>query len=281
MQLIFNDHSLELELYNTNFVDAWCNWVFNESNELDLNFDYNRVKQLHSERLTLIDKLDTILNAVNEIAVSMGLPDKWHYELSNLYDSNFLQRTHEQWAMISKEANEKHLPLYDAQVAEIWNAHNQKLAEQSKHYNDINSWVHHIEFQYKFFSMSRVMFNRSDEAIKSYNITPSDTSFIKDAVTIPFNDIGRPQYEKFCISGNVTNPEISNYNNVINAVELSSTPVQTPIDPRFITTCEQQGVEQWGLNVCVAKNKEIDTQLMGYTVISNFTEGENRMILKR
>ena len=183
--------------------------------------------------------------------------------------------------MISKEANEKHLPLYDAQVAEIWNAHNQKLAEQSKHYNDINSWVHRIEFQYKFFSMSRVMFNRSDEAIKSYSITPGDTSFIRDAVTVPFNDIGRPQYEKFCLSGDVINVEISNYNNIINAVELSGNPVQTPIDIRFIKACIQQGVEQWGPNVCIAKNKEIDTQLMGYVVISNFTEENNKMILRR
>ena len=259
MKLNFNDTQIVLEPYNTNFVDRWMNWVFDSSNTLRLNFDDVAVQQQYTQWLENVDNLNRLLDMVNRIAINDGMSPEWIYDKSESVDSNFLQETHEKWADITKKSCEQHLLIFNPETKEIYESINKKLSEVSMCYNDINNCVHKIEFQYRFFAMHRLTFNLSTEKINDYIITAEDTSFIKDTIVIPFNDIGRPQYEKYCISGSVIHPEISNYQNIVNAVEIQSSPAPQYCHKSYIEKCTSDGIPLYGPYVSILLLEAIQT----------------------
>ena len=119
--------------------------------------------------------------------------------------------------------------------------------------------------------MYGVRFNLSNDNNMLYNITAKDTSFVKDSISVPYRDIGRPQYEKYCLSGLVDHPEISNYQNIISAIEIQSSPMQQPCVPSFIAECEQENTDAFGPYVSIANISGPDTQQLGHMIISNLS----------
>jgi hypothetical protein len=281
MKIVFNEYEHELELYNTNFVNVWHDWMFNDANEVYLIADENRLQSKHNEWIELTNKLTRILEKVNEISVAEKLPDRWHYDMSTKFDSNFLQKTHEKWAQITKESWEEHLPVFNYKTKEIYDTINKQLRKFSMSYNDINNAVHQIEFLYKFFMLHHISIQKSTENIKNYSIKHDDTSFVNDIITMPFQDIGRPQYEKYCISGEVIHPEISNFIHITNKLEFQSNATVQSVHPSYIEKCNQLGVPVWGTNVSIAKNKNPNPQSLGFLLIRNFSETKNNTLLLR
>lgn len=282
LKLIFNENEVDLELYNTNFVDRWVSWAFDRSNEITLDFNKYSIEYLHNKWLDVTYNLNNILEKVNSISVKENLPDKWYYDFSYIYDTDFLQRIHEQWAEITKQSLEVHLPIFDQNTKKIYDTINTKLHEQSMDYSNINNAVHDVEFLYKFFLLHSIKLNKDTLSLNEYKIKPEDTGFIKDSVSIPFYDIGRPQYEKYRISGKVDHPEISHYQNLVDIIEIQSSAQQEPVLETFIDECNKNNVPCWGPYVSIARNKSNDNQLIGYNIIKNFNQnGNNTLLLKK
>ena len=281
MKIVFNEYEHELELYNTNFVNVWYDWAFGNSSEICLVFNEHDLKSRYDNWVELTEKLNLILEKINEIAVAENLPEKWHYDMSTKFDSKFLQQTHERWAQITKESWEQHLPIFNHETKEIYDCINRQLRNISLSYNDINNAVHEIEFLYKFFMLHRISIQKSTEGIQRYSISPEDTSFVKDVISMPFHDIGRPQYEKFCISGEVIHPEISNFIHITNKLEIQSNATMESVHPSYIKKCKQSNVAAWGTNVSIAKNKYPNPQSLGYLLIKNYSEFKNNTLLLR
>jgi len=281
MILSFNNNEVDLDYYNTNFVDRWVSWAFNSSNEIILNFNEHAINSHYNKWLEVTSYLNNILEEVNSISVTENLPDKWHYELSTIYDTAFLQRTHEQWAHITKQSLEMHLPIFDQDTKEIYDIINLKLRSKSIDYSHINTAVHKIEFLYQFFYLHNIKLYKDTSSLNEYKIKPEDTGFIKDSIAIPFYDIGRPQYEKYRISGKVDHPEISHYQNLVDTIELNGSAKQEPCVDSFVDECDKHNVPCWGPYVSIAKNKSNDNQLIGYNIIKNFNQnGNNTLVLK-
>lgn len=281
MKLIFNENEVDLELYNTNFVDKWVSWAFDRSNEITLDFNKYSIEYLHKKWLDVTTNLNNILEKVNSISVKENLSDKWYYDFSYIYDTDFLQRTHEQWAEITKQSLEVHLPIFDRDTREIYDMIDTKLREQSIDYSYINNAVHDVEFLYRFFTLHKIKLNKDTLSLNEYKIKPEDTGFIKDIVTIPFYDIGRPQYEKYRISGKVDHPEISHYQNLVDTIELSGSATQEPLLDSFVNECNKHNIPIWGPYVSIAKNKSTDNQLLGYNIIKNYKENQNNILILR
>lgn len=282
MKLTFNDAEYELDLHNTNFVDAWHSWLFDSNDSVFLIFDEPSLHSYSIRWAELTQKIIKILERVNEISNEEGLSSRWYYELSNNIDTDFLQKTHERWAQITKESWEQHLPIYNQQTKEIYDAVNKKLRVDSLTYNDINHAVHEIEFLYQFFMLHRVSIQKSLDGLASYQITHSDSSFTEDVISLPFNDIGRPQFEKYCISGRVADPEISNFANITNKLEFRSKAKSEVCLQSYIDECETFGVPVWGPYVPIAGSKVTNPQELGYTIIKNFSENKlNELLLRK
>lgn len=281
MKIVFNEYEHELDLYNTNFVNAWHDWVFGNDSEVFLVFNENTLRNHHDNWVALTERLTCILEKINEISTKESLPEKWHYDMSTKFDSKFLQQTHEQWAQITKESWEQHLPIFNLETKEIYDHINKQLRSSSLTYNDINGAVHEIEFLYKFFQLHRISIQKSVDGIKGYSIQHTDTSFVKDAITMPFHDIGRPQYEKYCISGEVIHSEISNFTHITNKLEIVSNPLAESVHPSYIEKCMHSGVPVWGTNVNIAKNTAPNPLSIGYLLIRNFSEIRTNTLLLR
>ena len=119
MKIVFNDYEHELDLYNTNFVNAWHDWAFGNDSEVFLIFNENNLKNCHDNWVALTERLTRILEKINEISVKESLSDKWIYDTSTKFDSKYLQHIHEQWAQITKESWEQHLPIFNPETKEI------------------------------------------------------------------------------------------------------------------------------------------------------------------
>lgn len=281
MKIVFNQFEHELELYDTEFVNLWQEWSFNNSTEVFLRFDENNLSHQYHRYTIMISRLTEILEKVNKISIVENLPEKWHYDLSTVFDSNFLQKTHEKWAQITKESWEKHLPIFNEETKEIYDSINKQLRLFSLNYNDINNAIHDIEFLYKFFMIHNVSLQKSIETFPPYSIKPEDTSFTNDVITMPFYDIGRPQYEKYCISNEILHPEISNFTHIINKLEIRSHAVSEPVNQGYIEKCINNNVPVWAPNVCIAKNKTSNPQSIGHLLIANYQEDKPNILLMK
>ena len=283
MKICMNKNEFELELYDTNFVDVWHNWIFKENDEVVITFNdddfANRVNQVVESQ----NKLDDILNSVNNAITEHGLSEEWLYPRSNSFTQRFLETTHEKWANTTKQAQEKHLPIYDEQVDKTIVELQKILRNQNISYHDINHAVHMIEFKYRFFSLHWAVIQRPSNEISHYRVTHEDTSFVKDVVSLPFNDIGRPQYEKYILCGKVQHEEISNYQNITNRIELEGRAIADSIDSNYISECEKAGVPVWGTVVNIAKKKQRDPSMLGYQMLTGWKseDGKNRLCLRK
>lgn len=282
MKLILNNYHYEFELYNTNFVDVWYNWLFSDSAQVKLTIDKGSLVNAQQRLLDATNDISDLLDIVNNISVELNLSNKYVYDITNTYDFDFLQKTHEQWAQITKEANEEHLPVYDPETYQVYQLIQNKLKAHNRDYNDINDAVHRIEFIYRIFYLNGNYIQKQiSDSVSLYKITPEDTSFTRDVVSLPFYDIGRPQYEKYLVGGFVDHIEISNYQNIINRIEMTTRPTTDPVDPNFILECERLNVPHWGPYVNIAKNKYRNPGILGYYIINDVDPNNNTVVLSK
>jgi hypothetical protein len=282
VKLILNNYHYEFQLYNTNFVDVWYNWLFSDSTQVELKIDKSSLINAQQRLSDATNDIANLLDIVNNISAELNLSNKYVYDTTNTYDFDFLQKTHEQWAQITKEANETHLPVYDHETYQVYQAIQNKLKAHNRDYNDINDAVHRIEFIYRIFYLNGNYIQKQIvDSVSSYKITPDDTSFTRDVVSLPFYDIGRPQYEKYLVGGFVDHSEISNYQNIINRIEMTTRPTTDPVDPNFILECKRLNVPQWGPYVNIAKNKYRNPGILGYYIINDVNPNNDTVILSK
>lgn len=282
MKLLLNNYSYEFQLYNTNFVDVWHSWLFAHSPQIELKIDQNAVKHARQHLVAAVNDIRNLIDIVNQISNKLNLSNRYIYHNTDDCDFNFLQSTHEQWAQITKEANEKHLPVYNDETNQIYKLIQAELASMNREYNDINNAVHRIEFIYRIFYLNgNYIQQQVSDQLALYKITPADTSFTRDVVSLPFYDIGRPQYEKYLLGGSVDHEEISNYQLITNRIEITTRPTIDPIDIEFVNECKRLNVPQWGPYVNIAKNKNRNPGLLGYYILNDTSDNNDTVMLSR
>jgi len=269
MKLILNHNSLEFKLYDTNFVDYWHNWVFENGNETELSITNSNVVQQHMSWIDNKDRLARLLASNNSIVARHGLPDRYLYDIGPP-TSEFLAKTHEQWAQITKEACEMHLPVYNAQTHDIYQEINTLLVQIGEQYSNINTSVHNIEFAYRFFNAHNIEVLQPAIPRGDYVIEAADTSFVHDAISVPYYDIGRPQFEKYMVSGQVTHTEISNYDAIANRIELTSMSVQDVVPDDYYNQCWENNVPVYGNYLNIATNPNRNWASLGEFIIGNY-----------
>lgn len=281
MLLIINELEIDIVNLNTNFTDYWMNTVFKSNQAVPLNVDNSRLLHLRNNYTQCWNNLQNTLLTVNDIVNKRNLPDRFKYAIANSPSTTFLESTHEQWAQFSKEALEQHrADVYNPDTAIVYTDINAELSNTGMHTDRINNMVHELEFLYRHLHIHQmslpVQFNYGD-----YKVTPSDTIFGYNNVVVPFMDIGRPQYEKWCISRHVVHTEISNYDRIINYLDFYSTPVPITPNPEFITQCNYEQVPVWGnvLSIGVANYTNFDA--VGYDVVNALVDDNNYIMVKK
>jgi hypothetical protein len=280
MYLSLNEKLFEVELVNTHFAQYWHDWLFLESDKVDIKINELESWNHYLRYRAHVDKLKIIIDANNEIVTKYGLHEFFLYEpITNTPAMSLLSATHEKWAYISKKTFE-----FDQKEQEIINVYeliNSDLIEKiGKDYAWINPYVHDIEFEYKFFYMHNANIMRP-EISRSYKIKDSDTSFKKELISLPYYDIGRPQFEKYQITGEVFHPEISNYITIVNSVHFTSSALVEEVPKSYHTLCSEIGSPVFGNYVPICKNKMISPYSFGEFICQNLLEtGNNFYFLK-
>mgnify|MGYP003641701096 CR=1 FL=1 len=270
MHINLNNASFSLAEYNTDFVQFWKDWAFVTDDCIQLDFDTNKISAAHTAYVAAYNRLMALLTENNKLVHEHGLEDNFIFVLSDFADIDFLAATHEQWAHITKQACEKHTSIYDAAVERDYQLLDQGL-QHLRGYEEINAAVHCIEFMFKFVFIHNITIPQPAPNRSDYTIIPNDTSFIKDTVGVPYYDIGRPQYEKFLVSGAVKHSEISNYLAIANRIELTSCRIQDVIDDNFIKQCADENVEVFGPYLNVASTQHRNPSMLGCFLLQHYS----------
>lgn len=281
MKLVFNNSSYELDICDTTFAQQWYRWMFDSENSVDIDISrgIDNLSRRAQEYLAAKNILSNTLNTVNTIVSDLGY-DMYHYYHYDDLGIRDLLNIHEKWARITRQAWEQHLSIYDPSIKKEYDEINSRLNEVGIDYQYINNQVHAVEFMCQYTYLHGLSILKDTTALREYRIVPADTSFIRDAVSMPFYDIGRPQYEKYVISGVVDHEEISNYANITNQIEINADPKQVVVDSRFYDLCLDKGVPCYGNYVSIAKSAHRNPWTLGEFLLTNYSfDSENKMTL--
>jgi hypothetical protein len=273
MYLKLNDHAFELEIADTAFAHYWHDeWLFKDQEMLHLWFDHTGAHSRKLEHIQHVQRLKRIIDENNEIVTRLGISDDYLYEPINPNPSmSLLSDTHEKWADITKKKFE--WDLQEEDVMKIYDAINSELSED---YSLINNYVHAIEFLYKFFYIHDVDIPL-EEIGRSYTIVPSDTSFKKELGTIPYYDIGRPQFEKYQIDRTIDHPEISNYMHISNRIHFTSGAMVEDVPKSYYALGAELNVPIYGNYLPVLKSADISPYAFGEFIMTYLQADDNQL----
>jgi len=260
LKLCINDTKLEIQLNDTNFVDYYVNRLFHTSVQKELT-SLNLYQDYQTWNLRRNDLLD-LLVATNKI-VDQGLVDEgWRFDVPDTVegvDVKYLGYVHEHWAdytdrfkKIQARGNtqdpfEKQMVVMDKRLRQ----------EGFRSFAQINHCVHLIEHMHlQMYSIFKINQMNSKH---DYQVQAEDTTFYPSQLNIPYHDIGRPQYEKWLLSGSVTNTEIENFTNISNQIELSminNRLVNCHPEQEYIDACNRAEVDIWGNYLPLGNFKE-------------------------
>lgn len=280
MHLILNDNSFEIYTVRTEFSEYWKNdWLFKDADAVNAKFSQHHALRNKADVQVKAEKLRRLVTRVNEISQSQGLDSRYIYDdTAEIPSMEMLANTHERWANVTLKAFEHdHI---DESVVEAYAAINSILKEEGFDYTQINNFVHDVEFAYKFFFLHDVEFER-DAIGRQYEIKPSDTSFVQEFMCIPYYDIGRPQFEKFQVSNQVSNPEISNYIAVTNRVHLTGNVRQEVVPFSYYEQTSSQGISAYGNHVPVCKSALHSPYAFGEFIMTNCQDLEDSLRIVR
>lgn len=281
MIILINDIELNIEYLNTDFVDYWTSTVFKHNEIISTTFNNEYLVSLKNRYDIAWRNLKTLLETVNELVINHQLDTKFLYFISDKPGTQFLESTHEQWAFFSREALEEHIPeIYNVETNKIYHFLNAELKKINTNTDHINNMVHELEFIYRYLTVHNLSLPSVDFIYGDYVVKPTDTVFGYDSVVVPFMDIGRPQYEKWTISKQVTHQEISNYDRITNYIDFYSTPIRFVPNPKFITQCKNENVPVWGnvLSIGTASYDNFDE--VGYAFVNALSD-TNRISIKK
>ena len=277
MKLCINDTKLEIELKNTNFVDYYVDRLFHKSVQQELTSPnlYEDYQTWKMHRNQLVD----ILVATNNV-VSQGLVDEgWRFDIPDTVagvDVKYLEYVHEHWAdytdrfkKIQAQGNtqdpfEKQMVVMDMRL--------QRAGFSG--FRQINHCVHLVEHMHMLIFSHFFLSNRLEY---DYQVQAQDTAFYPSQLNVPYHNIGRPQYEKWLLSGSVTNTEIENFTDIPNHIELwmTSNKLVKNCQPEqeYIDACNRAGVEVWG-NYLPLGNLKDNYFHSGYKIFNAFFDDE-------
>jgi hypothetical protein len=282
MRISLNDVDIEIKNSNTDFTDYWMSTVFKSTDQVlaDVNNDY--LLSLKQQYDAAWNKLRSLLDTVNELIVKHQLDNSLIYRIENTPSTRFLELTHEQWAAFSSEALEKHNNnIYNPDTNEIYYLLNDDLKNKNTSTDHINNMVHTLENIYRYSAIHNIRLSSVNFVYNDYKVKPSDTIFGHDSLVVPFRDIGRPQYEKWSISGHVSHNEISNYDRITNYIDFYfCAPSRIVPNRRFIRQCKTEDVPAWGnmLSIGTAKYHNFDD--VGYLFVNALTTNNYLSIKK-
>ena len=263
MELIINDVSFGITLYNTNFVDYWINRVFKNNNVIELtlhNDGREPLSRFLKEKNTNLEELLNKIYEINKIINKSSFEWVTPFPIES-FSQEWLSKLHEQWVETT---------LYmEAQKHEQYGIEAEKLAEALCNvYWKINPLVHALEYLNDNF---RIVFLRLfaneyqlSKHCSEYTVKANDTSFFTSNIVSPFNDIGRPQLEEWLLKKRITK-ETSNYDNISGYIDISFFHEHRYPDNcinEYKIFCNENTVEEWGpiLNI---------GQFSNYTYMTN------------
>ena len=264
MELIINDVSFDITLYNTNFVDYWINRVFKNNNviELTLHNDGREilsrfVKEKNNNLEELLNKIYEINKIINKFSFEWVKP----FPIES-FSQEWLCKLHEQWAETTLYMEARKHKQYGVEAQSLATELNNNM------YWKINPLVHALEYLNDNF---RIVFLRLfaneyqlSKHCSEYTVKATDTSFLKSNIVIPFNDIGRPQFEEWLLKNRITN-ETSNYSNISGYIDILFLHEHRYPDNcinEYKIFCNKNNLEEWGpvLNI---------GQFSNYTYMTN------------
>lgn len=274
-----NDDLFEIRIAGTEFSYFWRDWVFSENTEVETNFNQEGIQDRIDQYRFAVNNLRSIIDRNNEFVQRQGFDDKYLYQPIGEHPSpQLLVDTHEKWADFTKQKFEPKQPNPDHD--EIYNIINHEMHKNGWDYKNINDFVHQVEFKHKFFLLHQINLV-SPPIAYSYIIKPEDTSFTRELIALPYQDVGRPQFEKFQVSGLVDHEEISNYRYLVNRIEITCAQMQENVPKQYYEKCRDQGVHAYGNHVPLFKTSSYNPGASGYFMLKNLrSDGQNRLFLK-
>lgn len=279
VKLIINENELEIAPKNTNFVDYWTTKVFKNSNTIQCSMkslSEGKTYNLHNFKKHKVNLLN-LLYEFNQIVELEKLPSELSYNLQDSVEPKYLQYVHEKWAHFTIQSYHVPSPHFNLEIKEYCDILNHKLNERFNSSIDtrtINNYVHNLEHLYLHYQTIIILL---DDIFPygEYRVTEQDTIFGIDNLMISFWDIGRPQYEKWILSKDITSNEISNFETISPRVEVRAESTHTVPHDDYVNLCKKMNIPVWGNKLPLGNIKHINYYDIGYSIINSMKENES------
>ena len=264
MELIINDVSFDITLYNTNFVDYWINRVFKNNNVIELtlhNDGREPLSRFLKEKNTNLEELLNKIYEINKIINKFSFEWVKPFPIES-FSQEWLCKLHEQWAETTLYMEARKHKQYGVEAQSLANELN------NNGYWKINPLVHSLEYINRQFRLESLRIfpdvYQLSKNCSEYTVKATDTSFLKSNIVIPFNDVGRPQFEEWLLKNRITN-ETSNYSNISGYIDIlflhEHRYPNNSIDAYKIF-CDENTLEAWGPMLNIG-------QFSNYTYMTN------------
>jgi hypothetical protein len=279
MKLIINEQTLEIIPKNTNFVDYWTSKVFGNNNtrqcdtsSLTSGKNYNLKKFKNFKK-----KLFDLLLEFNRIVETENLPNYLAYDIKSTGAPDYLEYVHEKWAHFTIQSYHVPSPEFNRDMKSYCEILNQRLNKKFGNSVDtrtINDYVHDLEHLYLYYQSDIVLPNGLF-LYNEYRVTEDDTIFGTDNLLISYWDIGRPQYEKWIISKNVTSKEINNFEAISPRIEVRAECINVTPHVDYVRDCNTMNLPVWGNKLSLGNINLKNCYDIGYTIINSLNENTN------
>lgn len=273
MHLTLNQIEYPLDLVDTEFAQFWNEWLFQYSTSVEIKFDFGAVIGRYNDGLKFTKQLRELIDFNNETVIRLGIDHEYLYPtLPQQAPMAELIAIHEKWAGFTKRSSRIH--EFEQEVFDIVDALEKEFSTIGRRYNDLNNFVHFVEFNYKFFFLPNAVIERLP-IHRGYQIKPSDTSFTRELICLPYYDIGRPQFEKYQVSRVAKHTEINDYSTITNHIHLTGNVMSERVPQEFYDLAQKESVPVFGNHLPVCKGTEIETYKFGEFFIRNFDPDVN------
>jgi hypothetical protein len=255
MNLVFNGTSFELSVVETDFTKYIINSLATSDGIIELSFNDNYLNSQKLEFDQNHQKLKNLLTEYNQQIEKNNIPSIWKFQISDTCSTSWLENVHEHWAMLTILDIYDHNRIKwktDKPFEKGYYGHASRIVKDicGNDFSYINHMVHHSEHLSQNLAISAVIKNFNSDKINSgYQVKSSDTVFEKACINFPYYDVGRPQYEKWLLTGKLDSQEISNYINIPDTVDILSYSQSIKYDDRYINQCEENNVPAWKPNL--------------------------------
>tara|TARA_B100000686_G_C16681949_1_gene912468 strand:+ start:192 stop:1040 length:849 start_codon:yes stop_codon:yes gene_type:complete len=281
VELIINDVSFNITLYNTNFTDYWFDRVFKNNNTVEVTLEdkdlvNNDIVDRKKDLKNLTNKIHEINNTIERYSFNWIKP----FPIEPL-SQEWLCKIHEQWAETTLYMEARTHLQYGSEALKLANELDDNM------YWEINPLVHLLEFDRQNFRLSLLIFSnlyQLSRDSKEYTVKATDTSFFKSNIISPYNDIGRPQFEEWLFKKRITN-ETSNFINISGLTDILFLHEYRYPDnciDEYKVYCNENNLEEWGpiLNIGKFSNYTYMTNNFDKFWHTINTDSKIRIILK-